>query len=307
LGVWVLGFGFGGLGLGPNPQTPNPQSPIPNPPIPILLFQKNFYFYLIIKINIYITKMKKSTYNGGNKELEKLRQENKKIKEEFEKYKELTNEKIKDLDFLLSQNEKMKKENEDLKKKLSKININNPSQNIPQKPIDKLKIDLHNKEATISLISKQKHFLLSIITRLTNLNLKNKINKDIILSQLDEKNIDKEKDKEKLVNDIINTVQEGKKNILNINKNNGFINLSKNNFSFEIVINTNNSKIISSKNNKTSNINSNNRNEKNNYKKEAELIRKLNEMLGIIQKKKELLRSKKNSLSFRVGTIKEGK
>ena len=255
--------------------------------------------------------MKKTTYNGGNKELEKLRQENKKIKEEFEKYKELTNEKIKDLDFLISQNEKMKKENEDLKKKLSKININNSNtnQNTAQKPIDKLKIDLHNKEATISLISKQKDFLLSIITRLTNLNLKNKINKDIILSQLDEKNIDKEKDKEKLVNDIINTVQEGKKNILNNNKNNGFINLSKNNFSFEIVINTstNNTKVISSKNNRANNINSNNRNEKNNYKKEAELIRKLNEMLGIIQKKKELLRSKKNSLSFRVGNIKEGK
>ena len=218
--------------------------------------------------------MKKTTYNGGNKELEKLRQENKKIKEEFEKYKELTNEKIKDLDFLLSQNEKMKKENEDLKKKLSKININNTNtnQNMPQKPIDKLKIDLHNKEATISLISKQKDFLLSIITRLTNLNLKNKINKDIILSQLDEKNIDKEKDKEKLVNDIINTVQEGKKNILNNNKNNGFVNLSKNNFSFEIAINTitNNSKVISSKNNIANNINSNNRNENNNYKKEAE-------------------------------------
>ena len=130
--------------------------------------------------------MKKSTYNGGNKELEKLRQENKKIKEEFENiYKELTNEKIKYLDFLISQNEKNKKENEELKKNISKLNFNNNNQNLSQKPIDKLKIDLHNKEAAISLISKQKDFLISIITRLTNLNLKNKINKDIILSQID--------------------------------------------------------------------------------------------------------------------------
>ena len=253
--------------------------------------------------------MKKSSYNSGSKEFEKLRQENKKIKDEYEKYKEITSEKLKDLDNILSQNDKLKKENEKLKKKLSKINTTNTTQNqnLPQKSVDKLKIDLHYKEATISLISKQKDFLLSIITRLTNLNLKNKINKDLILSHIDEKNIDKEKDKEKLVNDIINTVQEAKKNLNN--KNIGFNGLVNNNFSFEIVINKN-GKINSNKSNKknnSNNSNNNNPNEKNNYKKEAELIRKLNEMLGIIKKKKELLKSKKNSLSFRVGTIKEGK
>ena len=167
---------------------------------------------------------------------------------------------------------------------------------------------MHNKEAALSLISKQKDFLLSIITRLTNLNLKNKINKEIILSHLDEKNIDKEKDKEKFANDIINTVRDAKKSIINNNgKNIGFNNLSKNTFTFEILANRG-SKINSIKNStKMNNLNSTNGNDKNNYKKEAELIRKLNEALGIIKKKKELLKSKKNSLSFRVGTIKEGK
>ena len=249
--------------------------------------------------------MKKSAYSGGPKEIEKLRQENKKIKEEFEKYKESATEKLKDLDNIISQNERLKKENDEIKKKLSKINNTNTSQNqsIPQKPIDRLKNDLYNKEATISLILKQKDFLLSIITRLTNLNIKNKINKEVILSQIDEKNIDKEKDKEKLINDIINAVQEGKKNL---NSKNIEFSLSKNSFSFEIVMNRN-SKVNSSKNNRKNNSNNNNSNEKNNYKKEAELIRKINEMLGIIKKKKELLKSKKNSLSFRVGTIKEGK
>ena len=252
--------------------------------------------------------MKKSNYSIGNKEYEKLKQENKKIKEEFEKYKEITNEKLKELESLISQNEKYKKENEELKKKISKISGTTQNQSIPQKPIDKLKIDLHNKEATISLISKQKDFLLSIITRLTNFNLKNKINKEVILSHLDEKNIDKEKDKEKFANDIINTVRDAKKNIINNNgKNIGFNNLCKNNFTFEILANRSN-KINSMKNSsKMNNSNGNNGNDKNNYKKEAELIRKLNEMLGIIKKKKELLKSKKNSLSFRVGTIKEGK
>ena len=249
--------------------------------------------------------MKKTNYNGMNKENEKLKQENKKIKEEYEKYKEITNEKLKDLDILISQNEKLKKENEELKKKLSRINGSNTNQNISSKSLDKLKNDLNNKESTISLILKQKDYLISIITRLTNLNAKNKISKDIILSQLDEKNIDKEKDKEKLANDIINTIQENKKNIIS-NKNGGYNCLSKNNFSFEILMNRS-SKISTGKNNRNNNSNNNNGNDKNNYKKEAELIRKLNEMLGIIKKKKELLKSKKNNLSFRVGTIKEGK
>ena len=48
--------------------------------------------------------MKKSNYNGVNKDNEKLRQENKKLKEEYEKYKEATNEKLKDLELLISQN-----------------------------------------------------------------------------------------------------------------------------------------------------------------------------------------------------------
>ena len=251
--------------------------------------------------------MKKSNYNGINKDYEKLRQENKKLKEEYEKYKESTNEKLKDLELLISQNEKIRKENDELKKKLAKMNGgNNANQSITSKSIDKLKIDLYNKEATISLISKQKDFLISIITRITNLNLKNKISKDTILSQLDEKNIDKEKDKEKLTNDIIHTIQEGKKNIANTNQK-SITNLSKNNFSFEI-LSKKNSKLIGTKNNKgNSSFMNGGVNEKNNYKKEAELIRKLDEMLAIIKKKKDLLKSKKSNLSFRIGTIKEGK
>ena len=249
----------------------------------------------------------KKPINALNKDFDKLRQENKKLKEEYEKYKESTNEKLKDLELLISQNEKIRKENDELKKKLAKMNGgNNANQSITSKSIDKLKIDLYNKEATISLISKQKDFLISIITRITNLNLKNKISKDTILSQLDEKNIDKEKDKEKLTNDIIHTIQEGKKNIAKTNQK-SIINLSKNNFSFEI-LSKKNSKLIGSKNNKgNSSFMNGGGNEKNNYKKEAELIRKLDEMLVIIKKKKDLLKSKKSNLSFRIGTIKEGK
>ena len=123
---------------------------------------------------------------------------------------------------------------------------------------------------------------------------------------MDEKNIDKEKDKEKLTNDIIHTIQEGKKNITNSNQNN-ITNLSKNNFSFEI-LSKKNSKLIGNKNYKgNSSFLNGGMGEKNNYKKEAELIRKLNAMLAIIKKKKDLLKSKKNNLSFRIGTIKEGK
>ena len=245
--------------------------------------------------------MKKTSYNGGNKELEKLKQENKKIKEEYEKYKESTIEKLKELENLTSQNEKLKKENEELKKKLTKNGGTVTTQNSSSKNVDKLKNDLRNKEATISLINKQKDFLISILTRITNLNIKNKISKEIILSQLDEKNIDKEKEKEKLTSDIISTIQEGKK--LNMNNINNYNNLIKNNFSFEILTKKN-SKIISGKNSRGSN---NSYNDKNNCKKEAELIRKLNEVLAIIKKRKEILKSKKNNLSFRVGTIKEGK
>ena len=54
------------------------------------------------------------------------------------------------------------------------------------------------------------------------------------MSQLEEKNIDKEKDKEKLTNDIISIIQERKKD-----KNNNkyyTYNLSKNNFSLEILL-----------------------------------------------------------------------
>ena len=247
----------------------------------------------------------KKPINVLNKDYDKLKQENKKLKEEYEKYKETMNEKLKDLELLISQNEKIRKENEELKKKLSKINGGtNTSQTMSSKSLDKLKIDLHNKEATISLISKQKDFLISIITRITNLNSKNKINKGKILSQLEEKNIDKEKDKEKLTNDIINIIQGGKKDN---NKKYYTINLSKNNFSLEILPKKN-SKLIGSKNSKGnySNLNGGDT-EKNNNKKEAEIIRKLNEMLVIIKKKKDLLKSKKNNLSFRIGTIKEGK
>ena len=249
--------------------------------------------------------MKKSI-NIVNKDYDKLRQENKKLKEEYEKYKETMNEKLKDLELLISQNEKIRKENEELKRKLSKINGgNNTSQNMSSKSLDKLKIDLHNKEATISLISKQKDFLISIITRITNLNSRNKINKGKILSQLEEKNIEKEKDKEKLTNDIISIIQEGKKEI---NNNKYYIaDLSKDKFSLEILPKKN-SKIIGSKNSKGnySNLNGGG-GDRINYKKEAEIIRKLNEMLAIIKKKKDMLKSKKNNLSFRIGAIKEGK
>ena len=249
--------------------------------------------------------MKKSI-NVVNKDHDKLRQENKKLKEEYEKYKETMNEKLKDLELLISQNEKLRKENDELKKKLSKINGgNNTSQNMSSKSLDKLKTDLHNKEATISLISKQKDFLISIITRITNLNSKNKFNKGKILSQLEEKNIDKEKDKEKLTNEIISVIKEEKKDFIN---NKYYIrHLSKDNFSLEILPKKN-SKIIGSKNSKGnySCLNGGG-GDKNNYKKEVEIIRKLNDMLAIIKKKKDLLKSKKNNLSFRIGTIKEGK
>ena len=123
---------------------------------------------------------------------------------------------------------------------------------------------------------------------------------------MEEKNIDKEKDKEKLTNDIIHTIQEGKKNIMNSNQN-SITNFAKNNFSFEI-LSKRNSKLIGIKNSKgNSSFLNGGGNEKNNFKKEAELIRKLNEMLAIIKKKKDLLKSKKSNLSFRIGTIKEGK
>ena len=239
----------------------------------------------------------------NNKEYEKLRNEYNKLKLEFDKYKESTSDKLKEIESLLSQNEKIKKENEEMKKKLYKININTNTYHTN----NQIK---YNKEAYISLLEKQKEFLISMLLTVINLNIKNKINKDMILFQLD-KNIWKEKEKEKFVNDIINSIQENKNNINNtkiINlryRNNNIKNnniFSINNFKFQIL-----SSKVPSKNNKINNFIHNNVNDKLKDKKELELLRKINDMLGIIKKKKDILKYRKNNLSFRTSTIKEEK
>ena len=236
----------------------------------------------------------------NNKENEKLRTENKKLKEEFDKYKES----------LLSQNEKLKKENDDLKKLINKTNINT----------------YQNKDAIyISLLEKQKDFLISILLMIINSNVKNKINKEMIIFQL-EKNIGKEKEKEKFVNDVLHLIQDNKISINNnitnnnntkvinlrynnyTNNNNNIKNNSiyiRNNFNFQILANKVNKVLF--KSNKNNNLNYINTNEKMKDKKESELLKKINEMLNIIKNKKDALKHKKNNLSFRTGTNKEGK
>ena len=63
--------------------------------------------------------MKKPIFNNNNKENEKLRFEYKKLKEEFDRYKESISDKLKDAELLLLQNDKIRKENEDLKNRLN--------------------------------------------------------------------------------------------------------------------------------------------------------------------------------------------
>lgn len=226
-------------------------------------------------------------------------------------YRENTSDKKKDIELLISQNEKMKKENHDLKKKVYKTNINTYTNQIK-----------YNKDAYIALLEKQKDFLISILVNLINtLNIKNKINRDIIIFHL-EKNIGKEKEKEKFINDIKNLMEDNKNGNANINfniKNNKTPNLRYNNIDSNYIKNisfnkTNfNFQILSIKNNKTSYKNNkinnsyNNGNDKTRDKKEVELLKKINEMLGIIKKKKDILKYKKNNLSFRVSKIKEEK
>ena len=234
---------------------------------------------------------------GNNKEYEKLRIENKKLKEEFDKYKES----------LLSQNEKLKKENSDLKQIL--LHKTNTNLNAYQ-----------NKDTYISLLEKQKDFLISILITLINSISKNKINKEMIIFQL-EKNIGKEKEKEKFLNDVLNLLHDDKINLIN-NTNNKNINLrynnyinniygknnnvfAKNNFNFQILSNKVNKVIF--KSNKSNNSYYTNGNEKLKEKKELELLKKINEMLNIIKKKKDALKNRKNNLSFRTGNNKENK
>ena len=217
--------------------------------------------------------MKKPIYSSlSNKELEKFRKENKKIKEEYDRYKESVSEKLKDLDLLIIQNEKIKKENEELKKKISKLtnNTNNQCEIIKHK--ESLKVE-SIKEQQISLLIKQRDYLLSIFNKLNS-----KIKKEFILSQLDEKYIDKEKTKEKLTNNIINLIYEGRKSI---EKN---FKIIKNSFEFI-------------KNSKDANSSMNSFNSKS----EADLIRRINDMLSIIRRKKEILKTKKNNTTYRAG------
>lgn len=231
----------------------------------------------------------------NNKEYEKLRTENKKLKEEFDKYKES----------FISQNEKLKKENSELKQIIfHKTNINTNQ----------------NKDTYISLLEKQKDFLISILITLINSNMKNKINKEMIIFQL-EKNIGKEKEKEKFLNDVLNLIQDNKINLTNNNTNNKNINLRYNNyinnngknnnayakinFNFQILSNKVNK--VLSKSNKSNNSYYANGNEKIKEKKELELLKKINEMLNIIKKKKDALKNRKNNLSLRTGTNKENK
>ena len=240
----------------------------------------------------------------NNKEYEKLNKEFRKLREEFNKYKESTSDKLKEIEIL-------RKENDDLRKKFNKITINTYQPNVNQ-----MKYNLDNY---ISLLEKQKEFLIAILlTLFNNLNIKNKINKDMILFQL-EKNIGKEKEKEKFLNDIINLIQENKNYNnynYNINNNNKIINLRYRNtnykynynlciynFKFQFLAEKVNKVLF--KNNKINNYIYISGNDKLRDKKETDLLKKINEMLNIIKKKKDLLKLKKNNLSFRTSTIKE--
>ena len=231
----------------------------------------------------------------NNKEYEKLNKEFKKLRDEFNKYKESTTDKLKEIEIL-------RRENDDLKKKFNKINFNTYQANV-----NKIKYNMDNY---ISLLEKQKEFLIAIlITLFNNFNIKNKINKDMILFQL-EKNIGKEKEKEKFLNDIINLIQENKNNnnkIINLRyKNINYkynYNLSINSFKFQFLADKVNKVLF--KNNKINNYIYISGNGKLRDKKEIELLKKINEMLNIIKKKKDLLKLKKNNLSFRTSTIKE--
>ena len=178
---------------------------------------------------------------------------------------------------------------------------------------------ISNKDTYIALLEKQKEFLISVLLEIININIKNKIDEDMILVQL-KKNIGHEK--EKFVKEILNMIQDNKNNYIynNINKTinlryknttnnhnylkNNYI-LAINNFKFQILAN----KIskATSKNNKFNNNFFSNSNEKIRDKKEQELLKKINEMLVIIKKKKDILKYRKNNLSFRASVIKEEK
>jgi hypothetical protein len=245
--------------------------------------------------------MKKPIFNNNNKENEKLRFEYKKLKEEFDRYKESISDKLKDAELLLLQNDKIRKENEDLKNRLNKCT--------QIKTYDKNNHNFNSKDINISLLSRQKEVLIVMLLRILNSNNKNKINKEKILYLLDEKNINKEKERVKFINEMIVSIQEGKKNniinlrykntnIINNNISNNNYNLIKTNFSFQILNNKVNK--ILYKNNKM-NTSYNNINDNLRDKKETELLKNINDMLLIIKKKKNNLKTRKNNLSFHPG------
>ena len=224
--------------------------------------------------------------NISNKEIEKLKSENKKIKEEFEKYKEVTYEKLKSFEFLNSQYEKTRRENEDLKKRLSKspnniISINqssNPSnQNYILKTPNKLKND-----PLIKILTKQREILISVITKIAMNSKSNKQNSDIIMSYLD----DNSNDKEKVINQIYS--------IINKDLKKNFSDLVIKNFNFQINTKINKKLVLSD-------------NQGENNEKEIELIKKINDMLSKIQKRKEYLKNQKNNLSNKLGNGNEEK
>lgn len=247
--------------------------------------------------------MKKQTYNNQTiKDFERLKQENKKIKEEYEKYKEISEDKLKDLEFLSIQYEKTRKENEELKKKLAKAS-NNTNQSILLKTIDKLKYDMYHKDSSIKILTKHRDLLISILTKLGC--KKNNISSEMLLSYLEE---DNEKEKEYLINkihnEIINIIKENNKK-LNLK------NMSITNYSFDIIYQNKNKiisttikkNIITNKNccNSQNNNSEENKLSNNNNEKELELIKKINEMLFKIQRRKELLKAQKNTISLRLG------
>lgn len=253
--------------------------------------------------------MKKQTFNTiSTKDYERIKQENKKIKEEYEKYKEVTENKLKDFESISIQYEKAKKENEELKKKFSKSNTTNNNQNILLKTIDKLKFDMYHKDSQIKILTKHRDLLISILTKLGC--KKNYISSEMLLSYLEEDN-DKEKDHliNKLNNEIIDIIKDNQKK-------NKLKNFSITKYSFDI--NKNSNKNLSNNikknlaycsnvvNNYQNNINNNDLGYSN-EEKEIELIKKINDMLYKIQKRKEVLKTQKNLISLKITGGIEGK
>ena len=224
--------------------------------------------------------MKKiNNVNISNKEIEKLKFENKKLKEEFEKYKEITYEKLKNFEFLNSQYEKTRRENEDLKKKLSKSpsNINPTNQNSnpsSQNYTIKTPIKLKN-DSLIKILTKQREILVSVITKIATNSKSSKQNSDVIMSYLD----DDVNDKDKIINQIYG--------IINKDTKKKFPDLTIKNFNFEINPKSYKKRVLED-------------NQGENNEKEIELIKKINDMLSKIQKRKEYLKNQKNSLSIKL-------